>query len=208
MLLSRRIGKMKRLGRAVSQSRSELGLGDENRPPRVVVLEGLILRRERPPLAQSAAVVADQHDPPHWPAADTLDAGEQLHHPRAAAAAVVPHALDDVADQHFAVRQGPGDQPLLLAAAIAHDPQEPRRERAQRLAQRFRARRQRVGSTPRAPLTGPASRAAPCAGPSTRPPKATRPGPAPAVTAPRRSRPRSGARSRPPPKPARMPCWP
>jgi hypothetical protein len=33
---------------------------------------------------------ADQHDP--WPAAGALDAGEQLHLPRPAAAAVVPHA--------------------------------------------------------------------------------------------------------------------
>jgi hypothetical protein len=35
-----------------------------------------------------------QHDPPHWPTADALDAGEQFHLPRATAAAVVPHAAN------------------------------------------------------------------------------------------------------------------
>jgi hypothetical protein len=41
---------------------------------------------------------AHQHDPPHWPAADALDAGEQFHLPRTAAAAVMAHAGDDVAE--------------------------------------------------------------------------------------------------------------
>ena len=59
-------------------------------------------------------------------------------------AAVVPHAVNDVADQHLALRDVRlGDHPLL-AAAITHDAQEPRRERAQRLVERFRAGRQRV----------------------------------------------------------------
>ena len=37
-----------------------------------------------------------------WPAAGALDAGEQLHLPCPAAAAVVTHPRDDVADQHAA----------------------------------------------------------------------------------------------------------
>jgi hypothetical protein len=45
----------------------------------------------------------DQHDAPHWPAAGALDAGQQLHLPCPAAAAVVAHAGDDVADQHVAL---------------------------------------------------------------------------------------------------------
>ena len=72
----------------------------------------------------SAAVGADQHDPPHRPAADALDAGEQLHLPRAAAAAVVPHAANGKADViaswsaweasglSFQVRPGAGSQAL------------------------------------------------------------------------------------------------
>jgi hypothetical protein len=69
-----------------------------------------------------------QHDPPHRTAAGALDAGQQLRLPRAAAAAVVAHPVEDVAEQHVAVYQVCfGDQPLL-AAAVAHDPQEPRRE--------------------------------------------------------------------------------
>jgi hypothetical protein len=44
-----------------------------------------------------------QHDPPHRTAAGALEAGQQLRLPRTTAAAVVPHAFDDVADQHLAL---------------------------------------------------------------------------------------------------------
>jgi hypothetical protein len=58
--------------------------------------------------------------------------------------AIVTHPRDDVADQHLAMYQVClGDHPLL-AAAVAHNPQEPRRERAQRLVEGFLSGRQRV----------------------------------------------------------------
>jgi hypothetical protein len=48
------------------------------------------------------------------------------------------HLGDDVADQHLAVHHVRlGDHPLL-AAAITHDAQEPRRERAQGFVEGFR----------------------------------------------------------------------
>jgi hypothetical protein len=55
-----------------------------------------------------------------------LDAGEQLHLPCQAAAAVVTHPRDDVADQHVALRRRMclGEHPLL-AAPVTGDPQEP-----------------------------------------------------------------------------------
>ena len=49
------------------------------------------------PLPEPGSAVA-QHDPAHWPAADALDAGEKLRVPCPAAAAVVTHLGQDVAD--------------------------------------------------------------------------------------------------------------
>jgi hypothetical protein len=66
---------------------------------------------------------ADQHDSPHRSAACPLDAGKQLRPSWQSAAAVVAHALEDVADQHVALprRVRLGEHPLL-AAAVAGDP--------------------------------------------------------------------------------------
>ena len=46
-----------------------------------------------------AVLPLPQHDPPHQPAADALDAGEQFRLPCPPAAAVVAHPVDDVADR-------------------------------------------------------------------------------------------------------------
>jgi hypothetical protein len=76
--------------------------------------------------------------------AGSFNTGEQFCLLRPAAAAVVPHALDVVPDQHLALRPvGLVDHPLL-AAAVAHDTQEPRRERAHGLVQGLLAGRQRM----------------------------------------------------------------
>ena len=68
---------------------------------------------------------------------DTPDAGEQLRLPCAAATAVVTHAGKDDAERQTALRLG--DVRLIdhahLAAAIALDAQEPRREGTERLVQ-------------------------------------------------------------------------
>jgi hypothetical protein len=91
-----------------------------------------------------AALPLLQHDPPHRTAAGAIDAGQQLRPARAPAAAVAAHPVEDVADQHLALGHVRlGDHPLL-PAAIAHDPQEPRRERAQRLVEGLLAGRQQV----------------------------------------------------------------
>ena len=49
------------------------------------------------------ASAVDEHDLPNRPAADALDAAEQLHLLCHAAATVVPHLRNDVADQHGAL---------------------------------------------------------------------------------------------------------
>jgi hypothetical protein len=82
-------------------------------------------------------LAADQHDPTHRPTAGALDAGEQLHLPCPAAAAVVPHPVEDVADQHVALRPARLGKHPLLAAPVAGDPQEPTRKRGKRFGQRF-----------------------------------------------------------------------
>ena len=73
-----------------------------------------------------------------------------LSHERSNVAPAVPvgassdRSLCDVADQHVALGHVRlGDHPLL-AAAIAHNPEEPRRERAQGLVQGLLARWQRI----------------------------------------------------------------
>ena len=45
-----------------------------------------------------------QHDLPHRPAADALDAGEQFHPPCPAATAVMAHPIEDDADRQVTVR--------------------------------------------------------------------------------------------------------
>ena len=69
--------------------------------------------------------LTSQHDPAHRPAADALDAGEQLRLPCPAAAAVVAHLVEDVADRHVGPREVHLVDHLHLAAAVALDAQEP-----------------------------------------------------------------------------------
>ena len=49
---------------------------------------------------------ADQHDPPHRPAGDALDAGEQLHPPCPSTAAVVPQLGEEIANRQVAPARG------------------------------------------------------------------------------------------------------
>ena len=56
-----------------------------------------------PGMCPAAASAGEKHDPAHRPAADALDAAEQLDLLCHAAAAVVSHLLDDVADSHGAL---------------------------------------------------------------------------------------------------------
>jgi hypothetical protein len=66
-------------------------------------------------------------DPPHRPAADPFDAGQQLRRRRPAAAALMPGTDQQIAQQHVAL--GVGGMGLVeharLAAALAFDAQEP-----------------------------------------------------------------------------------
>jgi hypothetical protein len=64
------------------------------------------------------------------------DAGEQFRLLRPSAAAVVPHSVEDVVDQHVgaSLHVHLVDHPHL-AAAIALDPEEPRREGVERLVE-------------------------------------------------------------------------
>ena len=48
----------------------------------------------------NGAALLHQHDPPHRPAGDALDAGQQLDFTSPAATSIVAHALDDIAEQH------------------------------------------------------------------------------------------------------------
>ena len=87
------------------------------------------------PLPEPGSAVA-QHDPAHWPAADALDAGEKLRVPCPAAAAVITHLGQDVADfaacTWFTMRSWPH--------------RAPRWERVERLDQRLGAAGQRAGA--------------------------------------------------------------
>ena len=78
--------------------------------------------------------VGDQHDPSHRPAAGCLDVGEQLRPPCPAAAAVVAHVGEEVAERHGALEQW-GLHLVQHPAAVAGDAHEPRRERRQRLVE-------------------------------------------------------------------------
>ena len=79
-------------------------------------------------------------------AADALDAGKQLRLPCPAAAPVVAHLVDDVADQHGALRGVHLVHHALLPAPRTRDAQEPRRERIERLIERLGAGWQRLGA--------------------------------------------------------------
>ena len=84
--------------------------------------------RQRPGrlLAHLSGVSAHaQHDLPHRAAADTLDAGQQLRLPCPAAAAVVPHSIEDNAKGHVGSRRVHLVHHLHLAAAVAVNPQDP-----------------------------------------------------------------------------------
>src|SRR4051794_21271837 len=68
-----------------------------------------------------------QHDPPHR-TAGAVDPGQQSSLRDPATAAVVAYAVEDVAYQHVALgRVRLGKHPFL-AAAVAHEAEEPRRK--------------------------------------------------------------------------------
>ena len=90
------------------------------------------------------ALLCPQHDPAHRPAGDAFDAGHQLHLPCPAAAAVVPHPLDDLPQLHVALREVRLGKHAVLPAPIAPDPQQPARERGERLVHCLGADRQWV----------------------------------------------------------------
>ena len=75
-----------------------------------------------------------------------LVSGHQLGPLCPAAAAVVAHTLDDLADRHVALRCGRVGlgQHAILPAPVTGDPHEPRREGAERFVERLPARRQRL----------------------------------------------------------------
>ena len=104
----------------------------------------------RPPAFPAApARRADQPSStiaPYRPDADALDAGEQLRLSCPAATAVVRHPRDDVADWHGAPLHMRLVDHLHLPAAVALDPQEPGRERAERLVEGLGTGRQWVGA--------------------------------------------------------------
>jgi len=51
------------------------------------------------PVTLARSLPFPQHDPPHRPAADALDTGDQLHLPCPAAAPVVAHPVEDGAER-------------------------------------------------------------------------------------------------------------
>ncbi len=61
-----------------------------------------------------------------------LGAGEQFHLPRAPAATVVAHSIEDVTDRHVTLRHVGLVDHAVLPAAVAGDAHEPRRERPER----------------------------------------------------------------------------
>ena len=108
---------------------------------------GPSLSRRRPHFCRNRRACQSafaQQDSPHRATGDALDAGQQLRPARTAAAAAVPHAVEDVSDQHVAVYQVYFGNQLLFATAVSHDAEEPRRKRAQRLVQGLLAGGQRV----------------------------------------------------------------
>ena len=75
------------------------------------------------------------------------------------------HALEDVTQGPIAPRRMGLVDHAVLAAAVAGDPQEPRRERPQRLGQGFGSGRQRVGAVA-TPVASAASRSILACGPA------------------------------------------
>jgi hypothetical protein len=99
-----------------------------------------------------------QHDPPHRPAACAFDAGDQICLSHSAAASVVAHSIEDGPDRQNALCGVRLIEQPLLATALASHPQEPRRERGERLVQGLGAGGQRAGAVapPVASWDGPA----------------------------------------------------
>ena len=96
----------------------------------------------------SRPLLRSQHDFPHRAATGALDAGQQFDLCRPAAATIMAHPGDKVAERPIALRCGRvglGEHPDL-AASVALDPEEPRREGAERLAQSLGRCRQRIGA--------------------------------------------------------------
>lgn len=79
--------------------------------------------------------VADQHDTPHWSAARSLNTGQQLGPAGEPATAVMAHAGEDIEERPVSPRRVTLVDRAHLAAAVALDPQKPRREGAERVAQ-------------------------------------------------------------------------
>src|ERR1700722_14658550 len=75
--------------------------------PRDAALIRLWCRSEAAPIVSAIP----EHDPPHRPAG-AGDAGEQLHQPDLTAGAIVPHALNDLADDPVTV---PGERRVCSA---------------------------------------------------------------------------------------------
>jgi hypothetical protein len=74
-------------------------------------------------------------NPPQRPAADALDDGQQFRLLCPAAAAVVPQPVEDGTVQHVVLPHVRLGARLDLAAALAFDAQEPRREGGERLVE-------------------------------------------------------------------------
>ena len=71
----------------------------------------------------SGAVSLHQHDPPHRPTGDALDAGQQLDLASPTSTTIVAHALDDIAKQHFPPLKVGLDEEPVLPAPVASDAQ-------------------------------------------------------------------------------------
>ena len=112
-------------GAPASGPASVTGSQPESRGPQPHIGSGPGARVRRVCSRTPKAIVSiiPQHDPPHR-TAEAVDPGQQIG-PRCAAAATMAHAVEDVADQHVALGHVRlGDHPFL-AAALAHDAEEP-----------------------------------------------------------------------------------
>ena len=85
-----------------------------------------------------------QHNLPRRPTVGRRDAGDQLRLPCPAAAAVMAHPVEDVAERPVVPTLVRLVDHLHLATAVAFDAQEPRRERVERLQQGLGSGRQRI----------------------------------------------------------------
>jgi len=82
-----------------------------------------------------------QYDLPHRPAANACSAGHQLSLACQAAAPIMSHASQDLTQCPIAPRRVRLIDYLHLAAAVAGDPQEPRRKGTEGFVQGLRAGR-------------------------------------------------------------------